>query len=108
MAKRADELAELRAQMEALQAENQSLKANKTLHVALKVTDKGGVSAYGLQRFPVTLYKEQWLRLLDAKDAILAFIEENKARLTVKTAAKAPEAMEAPEPEAASEPGEAA
>jgi hypothetical protein len=49
-----------------------------------KVGEKGGVSVYGLGRFPVTLYYEQWIRLLDAADGLRAFLEENKSRLKLK------------------------
>lgn len=58
--------------------------AKKTGKLEFKVSEKGGVSVYGLGRFPVTLYQEQWARLLDAADALRAFIEENKSRLKVK------------------------
>jgi hypothetical protein len=50
-----------------------------------KVGEKGGVSVYGLGRFPVTLYYEQWIRLLDASGELRAFLEENKSRLKLKT-----------------------
>ena len=56
-----------------------------------RVSEKGGVSVYGLGRFPVTLYQEQWSRLLDSADPLRAFIEENKSRLKVKTQDKANE-----------------
>ncbi|HKO05091.1 MAG TPA: hypothetical protein VJW51_10095 [Candidatus Acidoferrales bacterium] len=49
-----------------------------------KVGEKGGVSVYGLGRFPVTLYYEQWIRLLDAADGLRQFLEENKTRLKMK------------------------
>jgi len=49
-----------------------------------KVSEKGGVSVYGLGRFPVTLYYEQWTRLLDSVDALRTFLEENKSRLKLK------------------------
>ena len=51
---------------------------------SLKVSEKGGVSVYGLGRFPVTLYKEQWTKLLDMADEIRAFIKEHEAGLKVK------------------------
>ena len=51
----------------------------------LKVSGKGGVSVYGLGRFPVTLYKEQWTKLLDMADDIRAFIRSNEASLTTKS-----------------------
>ena len=49
-----------------------------------RVGEKGGVSVYGLGRFPVTLYYEQWIRLLDTADSLRAFLEENKPRLKLK------------------------
>ena len=52
--------------------------------MSLKVSEKGGVSVYGLGRFPVTLYKEQWSRLLDMADDIRAFIKENDPKLKAK------------------------
>ena len=52
--------------------------------MSLKVSEKGGVSVYGLGRFPVTLYKEQWLRLLDMADDIRAFIVEHESQLKAK------------------------
>jgi hypothetical protein len=72
-----DELARLRA-------ENEALKARARRGTYLKVSDKGGVSVYGLGRFPVTLYQEQWLKLLDMADEIRAFIRENAAQLKTK------------------------
>ena len=50
-----------------------------------KIGDKGGVSVYGLGRFPVTLYYEQWLRLLDHADELHTFLEENKSKLKLKS-----------------------
>src|ERR1700674_1510631 len=50
-----------------------------------RVGEKGGVSVYGLGRFPVTLYYEQWIRLLGAADELRAFLEENKSKLKLKT-----------------------
>ena len=52
--------------------------------VRLKVSEKGAVSVYGMGRFPVTLYKEQWLKLLDMSDDIRAFIDANEAQLKAK------------------------
>jgi hypothetical protein len=74
----ADELARLRAENERLRAES----APKALR--FKVSEKGAVSVYGLGRFPVTLYLEQWTRLLNAKDSLWAFIDENRAALKTK------------------------
>ena len=52
--------------------------------IRMKVSEKGAVSVYGMGRFPVTLYKEQWLKLLNMSDEIRAFIVENEARLKAK------------------------
>ena len=76
--------AELKAELEKLKAENQALKARGSKGVSMKVSEKGGVSVYGLGRFPVTLYQEQWQKLLDMADDIRAFIQENEARLKKK------------------------
>ena len=75
---------DLKAEVERLRAENERLKTRSTRGVSLKVSEKGGVSVYGLGRFPVTLYKEQWTRLLDMADDIRAFIKENDAKLKTK------------------------
>lgn len=56
-----------------------------------RVSEKGGVSVYGLGRFPVTLYYEQWIRLLDSADGLRAFLEENKGRLKLKGEGKTAE-----------------
>ena len=75
---------QLRAEIERLRAENQSLKSQRVSRATLKVSDKGGVSVYGLGRFPVTLYKEQWAKLLGMADEIRAFIKENEPKLKAK------------------------
>ena len=75
---------DLKAQVERLQAENAALKKGATTGIRMKVSEKGGVSVYGMGRFPVTLYKEQWLKLLNMSDEIRAFIAENEARLKAK------------------------
>ena len=75
---------DLKAELERLRAENERLKNRTTRGVSLKVSEKGGVSVYGLGRFPVTLYKEQWTRLLDMADDIRGFIKENEAKLKAK------------------------
>jgi hypothetical protein len=75
---------ELRAEVERLRAENARLKSRGGLTGHLKVSEKGGVSVYGLGRFPVTLYKQQWLRLLDMAEEIRAFIKDNEAVLRTK------------------------
>ena len=81
--KMADE--DLKAELERLRAENDRLKNRQTRGVSLKVSEKGGVSVYGLGRFPVTLYKEQWTRLLDMAEDIRVFIRENDAKLKAKS-----------------------
>ena len=75
---------DLKAELERLRAENESLKKRDERGLSLKVSQKGGVSVYGLGRFPVTLYKEQWSRLLDLADEIRAFIRDNDAQLKTK------------------------
>src|SRR5439155_12258890 len=75
---------DLKAEVERLRAENDRLKNRQTRGVSLKVSEKGGVSVYGLGRFPVTLYKEQWIKLLDMADDIRAFIKENESTLKTK------------------------
>jgi hypothetical protein len=74
----------LQAEVERLKAENAALKAQTTRGVSIKVSEKGGVSVYGLGRFPVTLYKEQWAKLLDIAADIRAFIKEHDAQLKTK------------------------
>jgi hypothetical protein len=75
---------DLKAELERLRAENERLKKRSERTTMLKVSEKGGVSVYGLGRFPVTLYKEQWAKLLDMAVEIRAFIKENESRLKVK------------------------
>ena len=75
---------EAKAELERLKKENEQLKQRGSRPISIKVSEKGGVSVYGLGRFPVTLYKEQWLKLLDMNEDIRRFIEENSARLKVK------------------------
>jgi hypothetical protein len=76
--------AELKAELERLKAENEALKARGNKGVSLKVSEKGAVSVYGLGRFPVTLYQEQWVKLLDMANDIRGFIKENESRLKKK------------------------
>lgn len=75
---------DVRAEIERLRAENAALKQRTARGVSLKVSEKGGVSVYGLGRFPVTLYKEQWEKLLEMTDEIRAFLRENAAKLKTK------------------------
>jgi len=76
---------EIKAEVARLKEENERLKARQGRAVSLKVGEKGGLSVYGLGRFPVTLYKEQWTKLLDMADEIRAFIRDNDANLKAKT-----------------------
>lgn len=75
---------ELRKELEKLKAENEALKSRGSKGVSMKVSEKGAVSIYGMGRFPVTLYQEQWTKLLDMADDIRAFIKENEAKLKKK------------------------
>jgi len=75
---------DMKAELERLRAENEKLKQRGARPVSMKVSEKGGLSVYGLGRFPVTLYKEQWLKLLDLADDIRAFIKENASTLKSK------------------------
>ncbi|MBM4443612.1 MAG: hypothetical protein FJ027_24675 [Candidatus Rokubacteria bacterium] len=75
---------DLKAELERLKAENAALKAQGTRGVSIKVSEKGGVSVYGLGRFPVTLYKEQWTKLLDMADELRAFLKAHDAELKAK------------------------
>jgi len=75
---------ELKAELERLRNENAALKKGATAGIRMKVSEKGALSIYGMGRFPVTLYKEQWLRLLDMSDEIRAFVAANEATLKAK------------------------
>jgi hypothetical protein len=74
----------MKAELEKLRAENEALKKGKERGISLKVSEKGAVSVYGMGRFPVTLYKEQWLRLLDMGQELRDFIEANNDKLKTK------------------------
>ena len=75
---------DLKAELEKLRAENSALKKTSARGLSLKVSEKGALSVYGLGRFPVTLYKEQWAKLLDLADDIRAFLKANDAQLKSK------------------------
>ena len=75
---------DMKAELDRLKEENERLKARQSRAVSLKVSEKGGLSVYGLGRFPVTLYKEQWIKLLDMNDEIRRFIQENDSKLKAK------------------------
>jgi hypothetical protein len=80
--KMADE--DVQAELARLRAENEALRQKRNTAISMKVSEKGAVSVYGLGRFPVTLYQEQWQKLLSMAEEIKVFIEENRSRLKVK------------------------
>jgi hypothetical protein len=75
---------DLKSEVERLRAENEALKRSSSKGLSMKVSEKGALSVYGLGRFPVTLYKEQWLRLLEMTEDIRAFIKQNETQLRSK------------------------
>jgi hypothetical protein len=75
---------DLKAELERLRNENAALKKEASTRMRMKVSEKGALSVYGMGRFPVTLYKEQWLKLLHMSDDIRAFIAANEAQLKTK------------------------
>jgi hypothetical protein len=77
---------DLKLELERLRAENEALKRPSRGQISVRVSEKGGVSVYGLGRFPVTLYKEQWEKLLAATEQIKVFIQENDHLLKKKEA----------------------
>ena len=75
---------DMKAELDRLRNENAALKKGASSSLRLKVSEKGALSVYGMGRFPVTLYKEQWLKLLDMAAEIRAFIAANDAQLKAK------------------------
>src|SRR5712691_3039226 len=75
---------DVKAELERLRRENAALKKGASTGIRMKVSEKGAVSIYGMGRFPVTLYKEQWVKLLDMADDIRAFIAANESQLKAK------------------------
>jgi hypothetical protein len=75
---------DMKAELDRLRNENAALKKGASSSLRLKVSEKGALSVYGMGRFPVTLYKEQWLKLLGTADEIRAFIAANDAQLKAK------------------------
>jgi hypothetical protein len=75
---------DMKAELERLRNENAALKKGAATGLRMKVSEKGALSIYGMGRFPVTLYKEQWLKLLHMADDIRAFIQANDAQLKTK------------------------
>jgi hypothetical protein len=74
----------IQSELEKLRAENEALKRGRTAGLSFKVSEKGAVSVYGLGRFPVTLYREQWEKLLGAAESIRSFVADNADKLKVK------------------------
>ena len=75
---------DMKAELERLRSENAALKKGAATGITMKVSEKGALSIYGMGRFPVTLYKEQWLKLLDLSDDIRTFIAANEGQLKTK------------------------
>mgnify|MGYP000846981498 CR=1 FL=1 len=75
---------DMKAELERLRSENAALKKGASSSLRMKVSEKGAVSIYGMGRFPVTLYKEQWLKLLEMGPEIRDFIAANEAQLKAK------------------------
>lgn len=75
---------DIEAEVARLREENERLKNQRTRGLTMKVSEKGALSIYGMGRFPVTLYKEQWTKLLDMAEDIRAFLKENDAQLKTK------------------------
>ena len=75
---------DLKAELERLREENAALKKEASSSIRMKVSEKGALSIYGMGRFPVTLYKEQWLKLLDMAEDIRAFIAAHEGELKAK------------------------
>jgi hypothetical protein len=75
---------DIKSELEQLRAENAALKKTSAKGLSMKVSEKGGLSVYGLGRFPVTLYKEQWKRLLEMSEDIKAFMKANDGQLKAK------------------------
>ena len=75
---------DLKDELERLRKENEALRKDTSSSIRMKVSEKGAVSIYGMGRFPVTLYQEQWLKLLDMSAEIRAFIAANEAHLKKK------------------------
>ncbi len=72
---------ELRVEVERLRAENEALKAKKTRELRLKVSEKGAVSVYGIRRFPITFYADEWDTLLGMSEEVRKFIADHKGEL---------------------------
>lgn len=77
---------DMKAELDRLRAENEALKNKKSNSgtLSMKVSEKGALSVYGMGRFPVTLYKEQWTKLLSISDELKKFMQENDSKLKTK------------------------
>lgn len=75
---------DLKNELQRLRAENAALKKGAATGITMKVSEKGGLSVYGMGRFPITLYKEQWLKLLDMNEDLRRFIADNDSKLKTK------------------------
>ncbi|MBM4381949.1 MAG: hypothetical protein FJ091_01145 [Deltaproteobacteria bacterium] len=75
---------DMKAELERLRAENEALKAKEKRGTYLKVSEKGGVSLYGMRRFPITFYREEWERILGMGDEIRGFISQHASELKTK------------------------
>ena len=85
---------EMQQELEQLRKENDALKKTSSRGLSLKVSEKGALSVYGLGRFPVTLYKEQWTKLLDSTEDLRQFIKANDSTLKAKVAKESGAAAE--------------
>jgi hypothetical protein len=75
---------DMKAELERLRAENEALKAKEKRGTYLKVSEKGGVSLYGMRRFPITFYREEWERILGMGDEIRGFLSQHASELKTK------------------------
>jgi hypothetical protein len=75
---------EVVAEIERLKKQVGALKKSLKKHNTVRISSKGAVSLYGLGRWPVTLYENQWRKVLDMKEELLTFIQENRDRLAKK------------------------
>jgi len=75
---------QMRQELERLKAENAALKSASTRALRLQVSAKGAVSLYGIRRFPITFYQEEWEKVLGMADDIRTFIRENESELKRK------------------------
>jgi len=79
------QLEEMKREKEAVEAQLAAEKAKQTRAVYLKVSEKGGASLYGIRRFPITFYVEEWNRILDMEPEIRAFLKAHEGELTTKS-----------------------